>query len=1018
MNPIKFKMANEWMQQESATPQEALNTWNEMEAEFKANRAVVQEPGSMVGTPTEEVTQFDRRIYETPEGERVSEKSTTFFLNGQWMNVPTIHNGRSFTDDQLRFMIKQGQIQPTSVHGSRNEAEEAAGQRSNMMKSHTRGFDEGGQVIGKPGGLVESGVEYYAQKKKIDYGLKKIKGPISGYSATGESVNLKKVQELVDEANDGVRYKSAEDIAEEYYKSKNIKKYKREYKGKKVKKFPRLWGGTAVNEILQTLHPKELKVQTAVENLLASDEPLAKLKNTNKNLSNLQFSKLSPWKQYISNETGLASKGIINSLNKPEFMNGWYQENKKLLNSFSNFKKDMEGFSFNEQLDYAKKVAGNKPIFTGMKGKAGRNSAVYITMNNALRSWNNTKGDGPVQFFDKNGKITWKPNIKLSYPNVYFTHGKNKYSVGGSTIGNRNTISIRAEGKNYFPEVWEQTNYRNQLYKVPVDDPFRKGKKIKFGELMTKIQNRGYKWKKTAGVLDLLHGPKGVSLEPFTNLSFGTKNLNLTLYHLDKIPIKGLKNKMINQVMGELKGLEGEKLMKAIQTQQIDLGKKIAAGEKFIIPTKSKLFMKALDPKTQILGPISKKEEAYMMSKLKESAASTKSKPQVRKEIGKFIEKALEKQKVPKGERGFIATALLEDFGKMGGKGLKLLKWLQLEYDVAFESLIYDYHRRYAGQEPGLAREALFLPKLIAKWIPEAKKIPLIGGLFEPYEAGIMEGPGEVLEKRLYEIKGTEKENLGKVIGEKKLVKSYIDNNKRMEEISSKWDNLDFQKKGSSRVQLTPEQVESFENQQAALAEEYQKLEKLNSPDSVSGFYDAYQTAKEKQDTEYGVKRIEAHKKRLGADEERLDELESSTALSGQEKRELSNLKRAQKRFEDEREKKRHEAYLEYKGGKERSFYLPKGKLKERVEDPLFKTPYTFLKTDDTKKDIWEPGLDFWDYYGLTDTQVGPVVKEGTKDKWKTIYDMGGIDLMDRIGIAGGVANMAEGGIMSLKKKW
>ena len=82
--------------------------------------------GIQVGTPTKEVTQFNRRIYETPEGERVSEKSTTFFLNGKWLNVPTIHEGRAFTDDQLRFMIKQGQIQPTSVHGSRIEAEEAA----------------------------------------------------------------------------------------------------------------------------------------------------------------------------------------------------------------------------------------------------------------------------------------------------------------------------------------------------------------------------------------------------------------------------------------------------------------------------------------------------------------------------------------------------------------------------------------------------------------------------------------------------------------------------------------------------------------------------------------------------------------------------------------------------------------------------------------------------------------------------------------------------------------------------
>jgi transposase len=43
----QYKMANEWMREESATPEEALNTWNELEAEFKANRAMSQEPRSM-----------------------------------------------------------------------------------------------------------------------------------------------------------------------------------------------------------------------------------------------------------------------------------------------------------------------------------------------------------------------------------------------------------------------------------------------------------------------------------------------------------------------------------------------------------------------------------------------------------------------------------------------------------------------------------------------------------------------------------------------------------------------------------------------------------------------------------------------------------------------------------------------------------------------------------------------------------------------------------------------------------
>ena len=47
MNPAKFKMANEWMREDDATPEEALNTWNAMEAEFKANRAMSQEPRIM-----------------------------------------------------------------------------------------------------------------------------------------------------------------------------------------------------------------------------------------------------------------------------------------------------------------------------------------------------------------------------------------------------------------------------------------------------------------------------------------------------------------------------------------------------------------------------------------------------------------------------------------------------------------------------------------------------------------------------------------------------------------------------------------------------------------------------------------------------------------------------------------------------------------------------------------------------------------------------------------------------------
>ena len=41
---------------------------------------------------------------------------------------------------------------------------------------------------------------------------------------------------------------------------------------------------------------------------------------------------------------------------------------------------------------------------------------------------------------------------------------------------------------------------------------------------------------------------------------------------------------------------------------------------------------------------------------------------------------------------------------------------------------------------------------------------------------------------------------------------------------------------------------------------------------------------------------------------------------------------------------------------------------------------------------------------------------EGIKRKWQDIYNAGGWDLMDKIGIAGGVANMAGGGIANVRR--
>ena len=343
-----------------------------------------------------------------------------------------------------------------------------------------------------------------------------------------------------------------------------------------------------------------------------------------------------------------------------------------------------------------------------------------------------------------------------------------------------------------------------------------------------------------------------------------------------------------------------------------------------------------------------------------------------------FITKALAKHKVPIDQRGFIATAMLEDFGKMGLKGGRFLKMLELQYEPLFEGLVYGYYKKYKGYDHSLAREELFLPKMIAKAFPNLWK--KLG--YKPFKTGFLEGADPLIEKDLYEIKGTEKENLGKVIGERSQVKKYIDAQKAYQKEVDKYYKLGFELQGMQNQwqPASPEKIAAKKKELADQEELLRSLEPTLKPGTPA--YEAYMRAKEKEDHKFGMGKFESK---------------------------AESAKRKEKRLHDE--------YLEYKGGKDRSFYLPKGKLKDRVEDPLFKTPYTFLETDMTVPDMINPSQEDWEYYGLTDTQVGPVIKEGIKDKWEQIYDMGGIDLMDRIGIGGGVANMAEGGIMSLKKK-
>ena len=113
-----------------------------------------------VGIKTGKSTQAGRDVYKTEDGENVSEKSTTFKYKGQWINVPSIHNGYQYDNDTLSMMLDAEVIAPTSTHKSESDAVKAAVERS---KSIAANFNKGGtpmqrqMELFRDGGLKDEG---------------------------------------------------------------------------------------------------------------------------------------------------------------------------------------------------------------------------------------------------------------------------------------------------------------------------------------------------------------------------------------------------------------------------------------------------------------------------------------------------------------------------------------------------------------------------------------------------------------------------------------------------------------------------------------------------------------------------------------------------------------------------------------------------------------------------------------------------------------------------------------------
>lgn len=106
--------------------------------------AYMENGGVVLGKKTGETTTAGRDVYAAPNGDRMSEKSLTFEIDGLFVNIPSIHNGTLYSSDKIYEMFMNGEIQPTSAHRTEEEAISAAQQRSDVL------YKEDGGVVPLP----------------------------------------------------------------------------------------------------------------------------------------------------------------------------------------------------------------------------------------------------------------------------------------------------------------------------------------------------------------------------------------------------------------------------------------------------------------------------------------------------------------------------------------------------------------------------------------------------------------------------------------------------------------------------------------------------------------------------------------------------------------------------------------------------------------------------------------------------------------------------------------------------
>jgi hypothetical protein len=769
----------------------------------------------------------------------------------------------------------------------------------------------------KPGGIVEPGVTHYATKTNaVEFYNKLVakafekknlsKVPawdnfvINKYGDEAASVKeffrnrnikpvnlsdekIKLIKVLKKEWNDGLTYRSPLEL------KSRVKKMDVRGKVPLRRDDPSQVLANRILEAMEGLDSKEIKIKKAFNSIRKNNEVL----RIPKREFTGAMEKASIIKKMITDKIGFSTDTI--TMNKGLSLVKGYEKNIKQFNWMGQQgAKQLNGMTFDEAFDLA-----NKRIGGGMSWKFGEITALNPNPKNtvmdwALRHFDQTSGWGEeskIKFFDKKGDpITWKSGKKLNRSQVYFTYegspikwgltapGKNFKGQFGNIVDEYVT---RKHGT--FNNVFAAHKEHYTMMNTKVTHP-NTGKKVTFGELMTDVYKKGFGYKR--GRPFAIDHRFGIANDPFNNLRSVSKRTNLALRDMHQyVPQKGLALKLEKELLANYvdpktgRGLTGVDRRTALIKEQIGVAEDVLVkrkkfplsgyqeiGGKFLEPSKFKTLTK---PEQKIVQQMAKADTYKIFKSYQNNGIGPNCKIGGKAEGGRIgfaaggydqcMNNAIQEhnEKLKKGDLGARTKQFkinqtknmknILGLGLKGGRGLAgvIGGWGGAAIEVAVEGGFYEWARR-----KGLTHEQALEETFFTKLLPEDVQKGMFG--YET-QTGLLEGAEPLLEKELYQLKGTEKENLGKVIGERGTVKRYIENEKALAAARNKLEQISTAHRiASTGKERDPEKAERLMTAGENLWKEIKGLEKQLNFDR-----DNYQAAVEKQQTVQGVRGIE-----------------------------------------------------------------------------------------------------------------------------------------------------------------